>query len=93
MLVRSRVLEVCKIIIEFITLRLRIESSKIFDMFRRKPTRIELKVEDLQEYEAMKKEIEQKNSVANLVICLQTLISWLQKTLQTLWCISRDSLV
>ncbi|GBN39492.1 hypothetical protein AVEN_142064-1 [Araneus ventricosus] len=31
-------------------------------MFRRKPTRIELKVEDLQEYEAMKKQIEQKNS-------------------------------
>ncbi|GIY03399.1 hypothetical protein CEXT_794861 [Caerostris extrusa] len=31
-------------------------------MFRRKPTRIELKVEDLQEYEAMKKQIEQKNA-------------------------------
>ncbi|KAF8766608.1 Anaphase-promoting complex subunit CDC26 like protein [Argiope bruennichi] len=31
-------------------------------MFRRKPTRIELKVEDLQEYEVMKKGIEQKNS-------------------------------
>lgn len=34
-------------------------------MFRRKPTRIELKVEDLQEYETMKKEREQRNSVAN----------------------------
>ncbi|CAL1271235.1 unnamed protein product [Larinioides sclopetarius] len=35
---------------------------KVTSMFRRKPTRIELKVEDLQEYEAMKKQIEQKNS-------------------------------
>lgn len=30
-------------------------------MFRRPPTRIELKVEDLQEYENLKKEIELKN--------------------------------
>lgn len=34
-------------------------------MFRRKPTRIELKVEDLQEYENMKKENEQKSSIAD----------------------------
>ncbi|GFQ99211.1 hypothetical protein TNCT_649071 [Trichonephila clavata] len=34
-------------------------------MFRRKPTRIDLKVEDLQEYETMKREREQKNSVAD----------------------------
>lgn len=30
-------------------------------MYRRKPTRIELKVEDLQEYDIVKKENEQKN--------------------------------
>lgn len=31
-------------------------------MYRRKPTRIELKVEDLQEYDIMKKENEIKNA-------------------------------
>lgn len=34
-------------------------------MFRRKPTRVELKVEDLQEYENLKKE----NEVKNISIC------------------------
>lgn len=34
-------------------------------MYRRKPTRIELKVEDLQEYDAIKKEMEQKNALAD----------------------------
>lgn len=34
-------------------------------MYRRKPTRIELKVEDLQEYEVMKKEYEAKISNVN----------------------------
>ncbi|GFV50282.1 uncharacterized protein TNCV_621921 [Trichonephila clavipes] len=37
--------------------------KKVFVMFRRKPTRIDLKVEDLQEYETMKKEREQKDPV------------------------------
>lgn len=31
-------------------------------MFRRNPTRIELKLDDLQEYENLKKEIEEKKS-------------------------------
>lgn len=34
-------------------------------MYRRKPTRIELKVEDLQEYEIMKKEYEMKMSTVS----------------------------
>ena len=31
-------------------------------MLRRKPTRIELKLEDMEEYESMKKEMKQENS-------------------------------
>jgi len=33
-------------------------------MFRRNPTRIELKLEDLNEYEALKKELEEKNKLS-----------------------------
>jgi anaphase-promoting complex subunit 12 len=32
-------------------------------MFRRNPTRIELKLEDLNEYEVLKKELEEKNKL------------------------------
>ncbi len=32
-------------------------------MFRRNPTRIELKLEDLNEYEILKKELEEKNKL------------------------------
>ncbi|KAG8187504.1 hypothetical protein JTE90_022897 [Oedothorax gibbosus] len=38
-------------------------NEQFLKMFHRKPTRIELKVEDLQEYETMKKENEQKSSI------------------------------